>query len=207
MEQQFGVTNIAPEHLRVIERLADALQKLTSTASQHLGADCMLHAALAQRILAEQGIKTRLVIGEAAWRVGPNDGDVITHSPRTGGVAPPGVDAVAYHAWLAMGDVVIDFTTHSLTLKAAQLDALDGGQTTVLWCPRYLVLAHNLFTSIHDVTQALEAGVCVYQELPGLTAHLVKRGLIQEVDEEDLDVLRLLFNNPELQVFGPAVCC
>jgi hypothetical protein len=189
--------------LKVFARLACALQKLTTSASMHIGADCMLQAKLAQRILQDEGINTRVVVGESAWRVGPGDGDVITHSPRIGGFSPPGVKAVAYHAWLEMGSTIIDFTTHSLRSKAKSLDAMDGGQTNVLWCPAYLVMQSDETVSLQAVVRAPNHGVACYQQLPGLEEMMVAEGCNKDIDEEDVLLLRLIFDSPEMVVIGP----
>lgn len=189
--------------LPVYARLACALQKLTTSASMHIGADCMLQAKLAQRILQEEGINTRLVVGESAWRVGPGDGDVITHSPRYSGYSPAGVKALAYHAWLQMGTTIIDFTTHSLRCKAQQLDALDNGKTNVLWCPPYLVMQSEDTLPLREVVQAEHHGVACYQRLPGLEEVMVAEGLCKDIDEEYVLLLRLIFDSPEMVVIGP----
>ena len=166
----------------------------------------MLVATLAQRILKDEGIDTQLVIGEAAWRVGPGDGDVIAHSPRVGGIAPEGVMAFAYHAWLQIGDTIIDFTTHSLRSKAASLDAIDGGSTVVLWCPDFLVIEVGNTLSLHEVNQAPREGVACYQELPGLYDAMVSAGLREEVDEGDVAVMKVILANPGIVVLGPSDC-
>lgn len=189
--------------LRVIARVAHALQKLTNSASMHIGADCMMQAKLAQRILQEEGINTRVVVGEAAWRVGPGDGDVITHSPRIGGFAPQGVKAVAFHAWLEMGSTIVDFTTHSLKSKAAGLDELDGKTTSVLWCPEYLVMPTEDALQLQEVTQAPKEGVACYQEIPELLEYLIFKGLQSNVDEEDAILLRMIYEAPDMFVIGP----
>lgn len=163
----------------------------------------MAQAKLAQRILEEQGISTKVVVGEVAWRVGPGDGDVITHSPRSGGFAPAGVNALAYHAWLEMGTTIIDFTTQNLRTKAKALDAFDGGTTNVLWCPAYLVIQSADTLPFKKVAQALEEGVAFYQEIPGLYEMMVAKGMDKDLDEEDVQILRIIFDNQDLTVIGP----
>jgi len=192
-----------PRERVVFKRLAYALRKLTNSASQNIGADCLMQALLAQQILKEEGLDTKVVLGEAAWRIGPDDGDVITHSPTTGGFAPVGIKAMAYHAWLEWGTSIIDFTTHSLRVKAAQLDALDGGKTNVHWCPSYLFIPKRHARSLGEVTQALDAGVACYREIPGLHMAMLVNGHIRPVDQEDLCALRLLYQNPRMVVIGP----
>ena len=192
------------EHLEIVTQLSEALRKLTVSTSAHLGADCMLHANLAQRFLSDHGIATRVVVGEAAWRVGPGDGDVIVHCPAIHGYAVANVAALAYHAWLDDGDNVIDFTTHTLVHKAQQLDAFDGGKTCVAWCPPFLVVPRAQLQTLNEVTMAANQGVCCYRELDGLAAaissHLPRQS---QVDEEALTILRLLFANPTIVLRGP----
>ena len=167
----------------------------------------MLHAKMAQSILHEEGVSTRLVVGEAAWRIGSGDGDVITHSLSVGGYAPVGVKALAYHAWLETDESIIDFSTHSLRVKASQLDALDGGKTNVAWCPPYLVIDRSKSTSLKEVAQAASEGVVWYQEHPGLHEFISKNGITKEADPQDRMLLRLIFDQPNIAVFGPNDRC
>lgn len=185
-------------------RLAQALRKMTEAASPHIGADCILQAKLAQASLGELGIETRLVCGEAAWRVGPGDGDVIVHSPRISQmVIAPGA-ALPIHYWLQThAGEILDLTTHSLRAKAASLDAMDGGTTAVEWCPEYLLVMPPRNT-LQDVTMAAQAGVFYYAELEGLMARLHARGLgTGKVDPSDMAVLRMLLRNETIQLVGP----
>lgn len=186
----------------IFKRLASALMKLTSSASANFGADCVLHAQLAQAILQEEGITTRLVVGEAAWRIGAGDGDVIAHSPKIGGYAPAGSKALAFHAWLESESAIIDFSTHSLRAKAAQLDALDGGKTSVDWSPPYLVLERTQVVPLNEVAQAASAGVAFYREIPELNTLIVELCPSQRVVSENRDILRMLFDQPQIVVHG-----
>jgi len=186
----------------IYRKLATALQQLTVSASPAVGSDCMLQAALAKALLAEFGIQTRIVVGEAAWRLGPGNGDVMVHSPQVGGVAMANGPSLAFHAWLetAQGEI-LDFTTNSLRLKAKQLDALDGGKTTVEWCPPYL-LAPRTKSSVWEVTQSFQSGVYHYGELPGLLELMQSNGLANEPAPEDLAILKMIYTMPAMQVVG-----
>lgn len=190
--------------LAVIHQIAAALGKLMPCgASLNFGADCLLHAALAQRILAEHDMIARLVVGEAAWRVGPGDDDVIVHSPFVGGQAPTNAGlAVPFHAWLELGSTVLDFSTHSLRHKAAQLDAQDGGKTTVAWCPTHLVIAKSETKTLQEVAQAPLEGVALYRELPRLHELMLQRGKLVDVDEDDVNMFRFIFKNTSMVVIG-----
>jgi len=194
---------IPPGTQVIIERLSAALRKLTISASQSLGSDCAAHAYLSQRVLADEGIHTRVVIGAAAWRIGPGDGDVISHVPQTNGVQVAlQPKAFPYHAWLETDTHIIDFSTHTLGLKASQLDAMDGGHTTVAWCPDFLLLAREDVKSYRDVAQAPREGVAFYREIPALLGLMIARGFIDEANEEDLYVLRMIYRNPDIHVIG-----
>lgn len=186
----------------IYRKLATALQQLTVSASPAVGSDCMLQAALAKALLAEFGIQTRIVVGEAAWRLGPGNGDVMVHSPKVGGFAMANGPSLAFHAWLetAQGEI-LDFTTNSLRLKAQQLDALDGGKTTVEWCPPYL-RAPRTKSSVWEVTQSFQSGVYHYGELPGLLELMQSNGLANEPAPEDLAILKMIYTMPAMQVVG-----
>jgi hypothetical protein len=205
----WGFTTISgwqmtPENLNLIERLSKALVKLTNAASLNLGADCLIHAQLAQRLMHDHGIASRFVVGAAAWRVGSGDSDVITHMPSSVPVLQGGKLAIGYHAWLQIGDTIVDFSTHTLQRKGRELDALDGGTTNVVWCPDYLVVNARETKTFREVAQAPAEGVSFYAEIPGLLDMMVGRGLVtDQPDEYDLSMLRLVFASPDATVLGP----
>jgi len=190
-------------HRETFSRLATALSALTKAASAGFGADCMGHAKLAQAILLQEGISTRLVAGAAAWRIGPGTGDVISHLPTRQDLANASSNAFPYHAWLEWDGNILDFSTHSLGSKAKQLDAQDGGTTTVNWCPLYLLLTPDQVRSMEDVAQAESFGLAFYHEIPGFLEFLLTRGLREAISDVDLSLLRYTFDNPSLNVFGP----
>lgn len=193
----------ALDKLEIIERLSIALRKLTSSSSLHFGSDCALHAYLARHVLTENGFDCRVAIGAAAWRIGPNDGDVISHIPRREDIlAGQSKGAIPYHAWLETDSEIIDFSTHSMRVKASQLDALDGGHTSVDWCPDFLLLSKAEVKSYGEVAQAPREGVAFYQEVPGLLEYMKSKGFVEESSPEDLAILRLVFSNPEVNVMG-----
>lgn len=181
-----------------LPRLSAALQKLTTAASGNHGADCYIHAAIAQRILSDLGVETQIVAGYAAWRVGNGDSDVIQHAPSPGMIPQPG--GVPYHVWLETGDFILDFTTYALVKKAAQLDKLDGGHTTVSWHPDYLLASKHSISSIRDVTQK-NAGMYYYERVAELERTIIETA--PELDQDDLDTAWILYKNPEIKVLGP----
>lgn len=196
-----------PESVRVaavIERLAVALRKMTVSVSANLGTDCAEHAYLGQAILSENGIDCRVVIGVAAWRVGPNSGDVMVHCPQKGAMAQPG--RFAYHAWIETEAEILDFSTHTMLTKMAQLDALDGGSSSVVWCPPYLRMLKSDVKTLQEVAQAPSEGVAFYQEVPGLVELMKSLGFRDEVDATDLAILRHIFTNDNVHVIGPNDC-
>ena len=181
-----------------IPRLAAALRKLATAASSNVGSDCYAHATIAQAILAKLGVEARLVAGYAAWRVGEGDGDVILHAPSPGMVEQP--SGVPYHMWLEIEDHLLDITTYSLQAKAAQLNDLDGGHTTVIWSPDYLFVPRKSVSTIGAVIQH-HAGLYYYSREPEVEALIVDSA--PELDETDVQAAWLLYQNPEVQAFGP----
>lgn len=184
-----------------IPRLALAMRKLAIAASGHYGADCYVHAALPQVILAEQGVKSRIKIGFAGWRVGNGDGDVVMHRPVPGMIPQPG--SGAYHVWLEVGQFLLDFTTYQLRDKAVQLDALDGGHTTVEWCPDYLFVPRKSVSGFWEVTNR-GAGLYYYEEVPSLTSLIITRASV--LDPVDVQMLQHLYRSPGALVLGPNDC-
>lgn len=183
------------------EIVGPAIQKLAEAASSRLGSDCLTHTVLVHQALAELGVQTDLVVGNAAWRVGPGDGDVIAHVFQVKGYLPPGAEAgFPYHAWLRLGDILIDLTTYQLRLKGASLDSLDGGHTSVEWCPGYLVVPISEVSSYQEVARAPRAGVFYYEHVPQLQSR-VTAGM--HVDQEDLQLLKIIMANPDIVVRGP----
>lgn len=181
-------------------RVAAVLRKLASAASAQLGSDCYLHADLGQLLLADLGIQSRPVVGFAAWRVGSGDGDVIGHTPHTPGYLPAEGQGFAYHSWLEIGDLILDFTTYQFRKKAADLDAADGGRTSVSWCPDYLLLPKTDVRTYKDVAQAPDAGAAHYEARLGLD--VIVRPMFN-LDPEDVATARWLLDHPAVNVFGP----
>lgn len=177
-----------------------ALQRLAIAASGQFGGDCYLHAVFGKALLADLGIASQVEVGYAAWRVGPGDGDVIAHTRETTSFLPEGALGFPYHAWLSTKDCIVDFTTYQFERKAHELDAADGGRTTVAWQPAVLVMLKRELCSYRNVAQALAPGVAYYESRPELQVQL---GAHFQPDEEDLAAARLLLGNPDMQAFGP----
>ena len=97
-----------------LSQISSTLRRFAIAASGNFGSDCYIHAAIAQTILAQLGVASKLVVGYAAWRIGNGDGDVILHAPLPN--MPPQPGGVAYHMWVEVDNNIIDFTTYQLIL-------------------------------------------------------------------------------------------
>lgn len=184
----------------VVPQVSQALRKLATAASSHLGSDCYVHAELGRALLADLGVTAQRIVGYAAWRVGPGDGDVISHTREVQGYLPAGAQGLAYHAWLQASDFLIDFTTYQLQRKARELDAADGGRTQVDWCPDYLLLPKSELRAYRAVAEAPGPGVAYYESQPQLNQMMSAQFTL---DPEDLAAARLILANPEATVAGP----
>jgi hypothetical protein len=121
--------------------LARAVRQVVGAATDFHGADCLLYALVGAAVLRELGVPAEAAAGSAVWRVGAGDSDVISHAREVAGPAfvQAGVSAaMQFHAWVEAPGLLVDFSTHTLPLKGAQLDAADGGKTTVDWAPEFL---------------------------------------------------------------------
>jgi hypothetical protein len=185
-----------------LPRISSALRRLAIAASGNLGSDCYIHSAIAQTMLARLGVTATLVAGYAAWRVGSGDGDVILHAQLPH--MPPQPRALAYHVWLEVGNNLIDFTTYQLRHKALQMDKLDGGTTTVTWCPDYLVVPKKSISPLRAVIQS-RAGKYFYQQDTAIEKVLISAA--QQLDGDDINAAWMLFHNQELRIFGPNNMC
>ena len=200
--KKLAAIKLAQELAPAVARVSNAVRKLLTATGTHLGSDCYVHAELSRILLSDIGFETRRMVGFAAWRVGPGPDDAVGHTPRLEGHLPPGADkGFAYHAWLdCAGLLVIDFTTYLLSHKAQQLDALDGGQTVVVWCPDFLVLSRKEIRSHKELVLARHPGLAYYEDHPELDPILSSRFT---VDPVDLQFARMILRNPNVNVMGP----
>ncbi len=139
-----------------------------------------------------------LVVGYAGWRVGPGDSDVVLHFPAPGMVVPE--NAAPYHAWLEIGDQILDLTVYQVRTKAAHLDQLDGGRTTVDWCPEYLIASKKSVSPLRDVVQK-QAGLFYYERVPAIESRIIRTAPV--LDPDDVRAAWMLYQNPSCEVFGP----
>lgn len=202
VETLFGAETMTvprrPIKFKQIRAVSSALRRLATAASGNLGSDCYIHAAIAQKILYRLGVESKLVVGYAAWRVGGGDSDVILHAPLPDMPVQDG--AAPYHVWLEVGNKILDFTTYQLKAKAAHMDMLDGGKTDVAWCPDYLFVPKSSVSPIQKVIQ-LRAGLYCYARNTALEAKIIFAAT--PADEADVSTAWLLYQNPEMNVFGP----
>ena len=122
---------------------AAAVRQVVQAITDFHGADCLLYASIGAHLLRSLGVEAQAVAGSAAWRIGPGDGDVISHAREIQGPRYGHADAVRagmFHAWIAGPGLLADFTTFLLPLKATLLDEADGGTTAIDWAPEYLWL-------------------------------------------------------------------
>mgnify|MGYP001354280115 CR=1 FL=1 len=180
-----------------VSRIAAALRNYATAASNSLGSDCYVHAELGRVLLNDVGIETRLVAGFAAWRVGPGADDVLGHVPHLTAYAPTKCPGLPYHTWLYCGAFLVDFTTYQLQQKARQLDAADGGRTTVTWCPPFLCALPQELRRYEELVHARTAGLAYYQARPELDGVLRPPS---PVDPAHVSAVRLLLADPDMNV-------
>jgi hypothetical protein len=153
--------------------------------------------------------QARVVVGEALWRVGDGDGDVIAHAR---GYATPPSDDAPYHAWIRIGTDILDTTTYQLPRKAAELSALDGQPLDVQWCPDFLLVPVAQSSSREAVLDG-RTGLFHYREDQALRRALLSAhadgaahdGYLLTETSVPSTVLRgapLLYRQPHLCVLG-----
>lgn len=186
--------------------LAAAMRKVATAASSNIGSDCYIHAAIVQAILADYEVESKLIVGYTAWRTGPGIQDVITHAAIQGAdqYAAGGLvnsdKALAYHVWLEIGDHIFDVTTYQLKQKMQELNAADGGNGVVIWCPDYLYVEKRKISTLRDVIQK-DTGMFYYQHIPAVEDLVLSKSNL--LDEDDVKTVRMLFLHPEIDVIGP----
>ena len=185
-------------YLPELQRVSSALRRLFTAASGNFGSDCFAHVAIAHELLARLGIQTTRICGYAAWRVNIHDPDIMLHAPLPGIPLQPG--GFPYHMWLEIDDHLLDYTTYQLKQKVDRLNELDGGTTHCIWCPDFLFASMKSISTLRDVIQ-LRTGMYYYQRVPELEAEIVAAS--SPLDEGDVATAWMLYQNQEMQVFGP----
>lgn len=181
-------------------RVSAVLIHLMPSVSKHAEIDATAYALLGQALLDDLGVEAQVAVGSAGWRVGPGDSDVISHHGALSGVRPGDVvKAYAYHAWLQAGNLAIDFTTHQLRAKAATLDSIDGGTTTVAWAPDYLVAELPNGHNLRSVTQSFDVGVYFYERNPRLESTILATA---QVSDAAIGAARVRMANPSVRILN-----
>ena len=186
--------------ISAVSRVSLALRKLATALSPNFGSDCYLHMELGHILLGDLGMDSRRVLGFASWRVGPGEGDVLSYRPGAHGLTASIPKALPYHAWLDVGNVIVDFSTYQFKFRAKQLDAADGQRTTVDWCPGFLMIPHAEVRSHPQVQQAIHSGLAYYEAYPDLERTV---GVGEPADPEGVRAARWLLANPNRSVVGP----
>lgn len=167
--------------------LGQAIREVVGATTSFHGSDCLNYAAIGAKALEQLGYPAKMVCGSAAWRVGPGDGDVISHASEVGAPAglplatSPNIKAGMFHAWIEVGPWIVDFTTAALADKAHILDKLDGGTTLVQWAPEVLWVDRNTCSDFDRVVNGFDAGVYGYRRRED-----IERALMVEF-ERDFD--------------------
>jgi hypothetical protein len=162
--------------------VAQAVRIVVEALPRPCGGNCLWYAALGTSLLQRLGLQARLQIGEAAWRVGPGDFDVVGHAQHMLTSSLPTPDSEIFHAWIrvnahpTMLPEVVDLTTWQLQIKAANTDRMDGYRTMIKFCPDYLWVAETQATrlSIDEVADANEVGLYSYVRKPNLEYRLLE---------------------------------
>jgi len=191
----------------IASRIATAVRTLATSASSRLGADCIWHAMACQHLLAREGIDdARLVAGYAAWRVDGHDpGAVVCHHAEGSAVAV-GSGGFLFHAWVSCGSQVFDATTYQFRQKMTELDAADGGRTTVNWCPPFLLVDRKDCKAWRSVRDGLRAGLFCYDAIPTIVEQVTGHPDTQ-LDAEGIALLEHVYEHVKdgnmLVVIGP----
>lgn len=175
--RQAAERHTAGDAVAVIDRakLAQAVRAALAPVSELRGisaADCTMYATVGVEALRRVGIPARLQVGEALWRVGPGDADVIHHVAAAGTptFGPAHMVTEVFHAWIGVDASgaepaqLVDFTTWQLREKARLLDLADGRDTCVKFCPDYLWVPEKIARSMtaSQVAASFSVGVYAY---------------------------------------------
>lgn len=183
-----------------LPRISSALRRLTTASSEKFGGDCYVHSALGQAILAKLGIESELCVGYCALRCGSQSDCVLLHAPSPNMPQQPG--AVAYHVWLTLADrYLLDFSLHTVPEKFRQLDKMDGGKTLMEWQIDYLFEPLSRISPLKKVIQGHSGGLFYYEQNEALQEKILSAA--EPLDQEDLELAWMLYQNPDIVVFGP----
>jgi hypothetical protein len=174
-------------------RVAAAVRSLMAAAPPGQEADAFAHAELARQLLLSEGLDAEVVVGFAAWRVGPGEGDIVIQGSGRATAAAEQSETGnehAHHAWLETGGHVFDVTTYQLARKAAGLDQRDGKTTNVTWCPDFVLVPRDELSSFARVRQEV-AGRMYYERDAYLQTVVASR--IRAGGHPDLEMARITY--------------
>ena len=172
-----------------LEDFSSAVRQVVEAITDSPGKDCFYYALIGASVLRDLGWDVAACAGSAAWRVGAGDGDVISHAPEMQGVVhvPQGKQAAMYHSWIEVlagdGPYILDLTTYQMQTKANILDALDGGTTSVQYCPNYVFApATSSEDSAQDVGQSYSIGAYAYIRRPEIERYVFNESLRRDCE-------------------------
>lgn len=139
------------EQLRSVNmsRVAGAVRHVASIATKFPGKDCYIHASIGKSLLKRLGIESELVVGFAGWRVGEGAVDAILCMPVTSEIFLN--EGFPCHAWIEIGNYILDLTTYQFSRQAATLKELDGNNVNVSWSPDFLHVKKGSVSSVRDL--------------------------------------------------------
>jgi hypothetical protein len=184
-----------------IARVAAAVRWLFSAED---GTDCVGYAMYGAHLLQLLGVAADVAVGYSAWRVGDGPLDVIAYHPDYN---PQTYKQLVFHAWIQAGSKVIDFTTHDLSRKRSILDLSKPRlkpfkDTTVTWCPDYLVAEKHEIVDVLRVKRGAHPPLFYYERLPIIEARF--RAEVAPPKPDALSMLWTIYSNPDVMMFGPS---
>lgn len=189
--------------------VARAVRQVVEAVSPGRGADCLFYAHIGAALLRHIGLDALPVAGSVVWRVGVGDADLIAHAVEVtspGQMYAPGEGPAApFHAWIVVGDWLVDFSTWTLVDKARQLDEADGGSTDVRWCPPYVWALRTSSFTFRQVLDSFDAGVYGYVRHPEIEFHVLldeEEGALRQACESVALVYEGLREGREIRVLG-----
>lgn len=191
--------------------IAEAIRKVVGATPSFYGADCVAYALVGTEVLRRMGFDAKPIAGSAAWRVGPGDGDVLSHAVElhhqsSGAFAPNHLcEAGMFHAWIEFGAEIVDFTTYNFRDKARQLDAADGNKTLVQWAPEFLWTTRKACSPLSVVANGETVGAFSYVRSPAIEAVVLYGN--PDFDSEGMadtvfTVLAMLKSGQKVRVIG-----
>jgi len=185
-------------------RVAAAVRTHMTLAGVGSSSNALAHANLARHLLRRAELASEVVVGFAAWRVGPGVADVVAY----GGGRDPAADAERsreddspHHVWLETGGHVFDVATYQLARKAAEFDQQHGKSTSVTWCPDFVLAPKASLASFARVRQEV-VGLMYYERDAYLQA--VVGTSAGELDSHQVECLERIYRDLAIERGGDA---